>query len=108
MLDRLNKIKVQVVDSHSNGETADHKANLEHEDDGEGHLPHLTSALYSEREIWINRIMVHNPAISIKNATRDVLLRYYFSMRTRRGFCCMCLSVNSFDMKLKSNLTQIK
>lgn len=60
-----------------------------HEDDGEGtHLPHLTSTLYGEWESWINRIILHNPLITFSNGTRDIVLRYYYCLRARKGFAC--------------------
>lgn len=61
---------------------------MEGEDQGgeDGHLPHITSTLYQEWTEWENRYMVHNPTIQVSNTTRDVLLKYYYSSRERRGF----------------------
>lgn len=50
------------------------------------HLPHITSELYQEAGDWDNRYVIHNPTIQISNATRDVLLKYYYASRDRRGF----------------------
>lgn len=50
------------------------------------HLPHITSALYQDWAEYTNRYIVHNPKIEISNATRDILLKYYYSSRERKGF----------------------
>lgn len=62
-------------------------AGLETEDQADdAHLPHINSTLYQEWGGWENRYMVHNPTIQVNNTTRDVLLKYYYSSRERRGF----------------------
>ncbi|GAA5830097.1 hypothetical protein JCM11251_006874 [Rhodosporidiobolus azoricus] len=58
----------------------------EAEDNGDpSHLPHLAHTLHEEWGSWENRYMVHNPTIRVSNATREVLLKYYYSSRDRRG-----------------------
>ncbi|CEQ42515.1 SPOSA6832_04335, partial [Sporobolomyces salmonicolor] len=52
----------------------------------DAHLPHLNDTLYQEWGDWENRYMVHNPTIQVSNATREVLLKYYYSSRDRKGF----------------------
>ena len=49
-------------------------------------LPNVTSTLYQNWGDWTNRYMVHNPTIQLSNTSRDVLLKYYYSQRERRGF----------------------
>ncbi|CDR46544.1 RHTO0S12e05996g1_1 [Rhodotorula toruloides] len=51
-----------------------------------GALPHLTNSLYEEWGQWENRYMIHNPTCQVSNATRDLLLKYYYSSRDRKGF----------------------
>ncbi|BGP51898.1 Protein SABRE [Rhodotorula kratochvilovae] len=48
--------------------------------------PHLTNTLYEEWGQWENRYMVHSPMVQVSNATREVLLKYYYSHSDRRGF----------------------
>ncbi|GAA5897882.1 hypothetical protein JCM6882_005104 [Rhodosporidiobolus microsporus] len=58
----------------------------EPEDSGDpSHLPHLATTLHEEWGNWENRYMVHNPTIRVSNATREVLLKYYYSSRDRKG-----------------------
>ncbi|KAK4703534.1 hypothetical protein P7C70_g2687, partial [Phenoliferia sp. Uapishka_3] len=54
-------------------------------DDTEG-LPNVSSTLHQEWGDWTNRYMVHNPTIQLSNTSREVLLKYYYSQRERRGF----------------------
>lgn len=61
-------------------------AGMDHEDQSGDHLPHITSTMYQQWGEWTNRYMVHNPTIQVNNVTRDVLLKYYYSSRERRGF----------------------
>ncbi|GAA5855492.1 hypothetical protein JCM9279_006025 [Rhodotorula babjevae] len=49
-------------------------------------FPHLTNTLYEEWGQWENRYMVHSPTVQVSNATREVLLKYYYSHRDRKGF----------------------
>ncbi|KAI5479861.1 hypothetical protein MNV49_002419 [Pseudohyphozyma bogoriensis] len=57
-----------------------------HEDAGDdAHLPHITSTLYQEWGEWTNRYMIHNPSIQVSNTIRDILLKYYYSSRERKG-----------------------
>lgn len=49
-------------------------------------FPHLTNTLYEEWGQWENRYMVHSPSVQVSNATREVLLKYYYSHRDRKGF----------------------
>lgn len=58
-----------------------------HEDDGEDNgLPYIATRFYEEGGEWENRYMIHNPNFQITNATRDILLKYYYSSRERKGF----------------------
>lgn len=62
-------------------------AGMEAEDQADdAHLPHINSTLYEEWGGWANRYMIHNPSIQVNNTTRDVLLKYYYSSRERKGF----------------------
>lgn len=58
--------------------------------DGDGEdsdgIPNVTSTLNQEWGDWTNRYMVHNPTIQLSNTSRDILLKYYYSQRERRGF----------------------
>lgn len=56
------------------------------EDNAQEHLPHLTTGLYQDWDEWTNRYVLHNPEIQLTNATREILLKYYYSFRDRRGF----------------------
>ncbi|BGP20274.1 Protein SABRE [Rhodosporidiobolus nylandii] len=49
-------------------------------------LPHLTNALNEEWGNWENRYMIHSPTIRVSNATREVLLKYYYSSQDRKGY----------------------
>ncbi|KAM0789695.1 hypothetical protein ACM66B_006555 [Microbotryomycetes sp. NB124-2] len=56
------------------------------EDEGdEPHLPHITSTLYQQWGSWENRYMMHNPTIQVSNVTREILLKYYYSSKGRKG-----------------------
>lgn len=49
-------------------------------------LPHLAPTLTEALHMWPNRFMVHSPHLTIDNAIRDVLLKYHYSSRRRRGY----------------------
>lgn len=62
-----------------------------HEDSGDDmHLPHLNALLYQDFGDWINRYIIHNPVVYLSNETRDILLKYYYSSRERKGFVYHC------------------
>ncbi|BGP27835.1 hypothetical protein Rt10032_c13g5178 [Rhodotorula toruloides] len=61
-------------------------ASVEEDSADAGALPHLTNSLYEEWGQWENRYMIHNPTCQVANATRDLLLKYYYSSRDRKGF----------------------
>lgn len=52
---------------------------------GPASLPHITSALFEEWGQWENRYMIHSPLVHVSNATREILLKYYYSSRERKG-----------------------
>ncbi|GAA5985789.1 hypothetical protein JCM10908_007112 [Rhodotorula pacifica] len=52
---------------------------------GGGSLPHITRALFEEWGGWENRYIIHSPLVHVSNATREVLLKYYYSSRERKG-----------------------
>ncbi|KAK4056456.1 Protein SABRE [Microbotryomycetes sp. JL221] len=59
---------------------------VEREDEAdEPHLPHITSTLYQHWGSWENRYIMHNPTIQVSNATREVLLKWYYSSKARKG-----------------------
>ncbi|GAA99613.1 uncharacterized protein L969DRAFT_94065 [Mixia osmundae IAM 14324] len=45
-----------------------------------------SATTFDDWDRWTNRFMVHNPVLFISNSTRDVLLKYYYSSRQRKGF----------------------
>lgn len=45
-------------------------------------------SLLDDLDIWINRLVMHNPNLVISPKVRDVLLRYYYSSRQKRLFDC--------------------
>ncbi|GAA6011720.1 hypothetical protein JCM10207_004222 [Rhodosporidiobolus poonsookiae] len=48
-------------------------------------FPHLFNSLSEDWRNWENRYMIHNPTIHVSNATREVLLKYYYSSQDRKG-----------------------
>ncbi|GAA6060439.1 hypothetical protein JCM10212_000032 [Sporobolomyces blumeae] len=52
----------------------------------DAHLRDVSDILYREWQDWTNRFVVHNPKIQISNGVRELLLKYYFSSRDRKGF----------------------
>lgn len=47
-------------------------------------------AVYDDLDMWINRLIIHNPNLIISQRIRDILLRYYYSSRQRRLLECKC------------------
>ena len=45
-------------------------------------------SLYSDLDLWKNRLIVHNPTAVVTQWVRDILLRYYYSSRTRKLLEC--------------------
>jgi len=52
------------------------------------HLPLLDNALHEDTQHWTNRLVMHNPEIQVSNASRDILLKYYYSTRARKAEAC--------------------
>ncbi|GAA6043699.1 hypothetical protein JCM8097_007486 [Rhodosporidiobolus ruineniae] len=71
----------------SSSSSPPHQHHFPAEDSGDAsHLPHLASTLHEEWGSWENRYMIHNPTIRVSNATREVLLKYYYSSQDRKGY----------------------
>ncbi|GJN94531.1 hypothetical protein Rhopal_007614-T1 [Rhodotorula paludigena] len=61
-------------------------ATLEEDSGDSSSFPHLTNTLFEEWGQWENRYMIHNPSVQVSNAIREILLKYYYSSRDRKGF----------------------
>lgn len=45
-------------------------------------------SIFEDLDTWVNRLMVHNPNVVLSQRIRDILLRYYYSSRSRRFSEC--------------------
>lgn len=65
---------------------------LEHEEDM---LGNTIRELYEQESNFINRLLVHSLTLLLSNSTRDILLKYHFSSRSRKGFMYHVSQLNS-------------
>ncbi|KAM0751839.1 hypothetical protein T439DRAFT_325030 [Meredithblackwellia eburnea MCA 4105] len=89
-LERLRQVGVRGLDAEQeamndpyNSRSQDDEIPKVPVEDGDDGNPHLHEDAWGP---WTNRYMVHNPTIQLSNTSRDILLKYYYSQRERRGF----------------------